>query len=189
MITECLLAMTIALSAGATTPLPAAETELSPSVIEAVVHATPAELWKVWSTPEGFRKMGAAKCDMDFRIGGVIRSVYDPRVELGSESTIQNEILAYEPERMMAFRIHQPPKGFPFPNAWKSTWSVATMTDLGNGSTLVRLAGMGYDTTQESQKMKAFFRAGNAYVMGLLQAAFDSAGTTPSGPASATGNR
>lgn len=181
MITKYLLAMTIALSAGATPPPPAAGTSLPPSVTEAVVHATPAELWKVWSTPEGFKKMGAARCDMDFRIGGLIRSVYDPKLELGSGGTIQNQILAYEPERMMAFRIYQPPKGFPFPNAWKSTWSVATMTDLGNGSTLVRLAGMGYDTTQESQKMKVFFRAGNSYVMGLLQAAFDSAAATRTG--------
>lgn len=33
---------------------------------------------------------------------------------LGDDQTIENEILAYEPPRMIAFRIHKTPANFPF---------------------------------------------------------------------------
>jgi hypothetical protein len=48
--------------------------DTSPLVHEGILNAPPAEVWKVWSTPEGFRALGVAKADMDFRVGGLIRS-------------------------------------------------------------------------------------------------------------------
>lgn len=164
-------------------PAPADTLDLSPQVTEGVVRASAAEVWAVFTTAEGFMKLGVAKCDLDFRVGGLIRSHYNPDGVLGDEGTIQNQFIAYEPMRMIAFRVHQPPKGFPFPNAWKDTWSVVTLTDLGDGTTHVRLAGLGYDATEESQKMREFFRAGNAYVMKMLQSRYDAAAPAPSGPA------
>lgn len=151
-------------------PTPA---DLSPLVHEGIIKAPISEVWKVFSTPEGFKAFGPAQCEMDFRIGGLIRTHYDPKGTLGDEGTIINQIIAFEPERMVAFRIHTPPKGFPFPNACKSTWSVATLTDLGNNTTHLRLAGMGYTSDDESQKMREFFKAGNAWSVKKLQSHFD----------------
>ena len=132
--------------------------DASPLVLEAVVNAPVAEVWKVFSTPEGFKRLGVAQCDMDFRIGGAIRTHYNPEGVLGDEGTIESEILAFEPERMIAFRVRKPPKDFPFSeDTWKGTWTVATFTDLGGGRTHVRLTGMGYTTAEESQTMRAFF--------------------------------
>ena len=165
-----------------TTPTP---TDTSACINEAVVNAPPSELWKVFTTPEGFKNLGVAKAEIDLRIGGLMRSHYDPKGVLGDEGTITNQIIAYEPLRMIAFRIHTPPKGFPFKEAWKSTWSVATFTDLGNGRTHVRLTGLGYDASDESQKMREFFQNGNGYVMKLLQSKFDSAAAAPAGSAHA----
>lgn len=165
------LALAFAVVVGAT-PLSAAA-EVAPEVTEGVIHATPSELWKIWSTPDGPKRLGAARCDVDFRIGGLIRTAYDPNAELGGESTIQSEILAYERERMIAFRIHQPPKGFPFPNAWRKTWSVVTLTDMRNGDTFLHLAESGYDTSAESRKMREFFRANNEYVLKVLQSSYE----------------
>ncbi len=156
-----------------------------PLVHEATVNAPPEELWRVFTTGEGFRNLGVAKAEIDLRVGGQIRAHYSPQGVLGDEGTIVNEILAYEPERMISFRIHTPPKGFPFMEAYKGTWSVATFTDLGDGRTHVRLAGMGYTAGEESQKMRAFFETGNAYVLKKLQAAYDSSAAPPSGPAHA----
>jgi uncharacterized protein YndB with AHSA1/START domain len=147
--------------------------DTSPLVVEGIINAPPAEVWKVFSTSEGFKAFGVAQCDMDFRPGGLIRGSYDPKVSIDDPRTIQNRILAYEPERMMAFRIDRPPAGFPFPNAWKETWTVATLADLGDGRTALRLAGMGYTSDEESQKMREFFSAGNAWSMKKLQSHFD----------------
>lgn len=144
-----------------------------PQVTEAIIHTTPAELWKVWTTADGFRLLGVANCDVDFRVGGLIRSSYAGTVDLDSEGAIHNQIIAYEPYRMVAFRIAKPPKGFPFMNAYKNTWSVVTMTDLGDGRTHLRLAGMGYGDEEESRKMRDFFTTGNDWTLKKLQSHFD----------------
>jgi uncharacterized protein YndB with AHSA1/START domain len=157
----------------------------APQMTEAIINAPPAELWEVFSTAAGFKKLGVAQCDMDFRIGGLIRTHYDPQGVLGDEGTIENEILAYEPQRMLAFRIHKPPAGFPFPDAWKSTWNVITLSDLGDGRTNVRLAGLGYDESEESQGMRHFFEKGNAWVMQHLQRQFDREAPPPADQAHA----
>jgi len=141
----------------------------------------------VFTTAEGFKKLGVASCEMDFRVGGVIRSHYSPKGELGDEGTIHNEIISYEPERMASFRIQKPPKGFPFSEAtWKQTWSVVTLTDLGDGRTHLRMTGMGYPKTEEGEKMRTFFEEGNGYVLKKLQNSFDSDSPKPTGPAHAT---
>lgn len=155
--------------------------DVSPLVHEAIIKAPVGEVWNVFATAEGFKKLGVAQCEMDFRVGGLIRSHYNPKGVIGDEGTIVNQIIAYEPERMMAFRIQSPPKGFPFPDAWKSTWSVATFTDLGDGRTHLRLAGMGYTPDKQSQEMRAFFKSGNAWTMTKLQSMFDSSTKVESG--------
>lgn len=155
-------------------------------VTEGIVRAPVSELWRVFTTAEGFRKLGVAQCDIDFRIGGLIRSHYDPKGVLGDEATIQNEFLSFEPERMVSFRIQRPPKGFQFSEAtWKGTWTVVTFTDLGEGRTQLRVTGMGYPDTAEGQKMREFFESGNAWVLRHLQQKFDATAPAQSAPAHA----
>jgi uncharacterized protein YndB with AHSA1/START domain len=174
----------------ALTVLALAATASEPSssqTVQGVVKAPVSEVWKVFSTADGFKKLGSALCEIDFRIGGLIRSHYNPKGTLGDEGTIQNEILSYEPERMIAFRIQKPPKGFPFvEETWKQTWSVATLTDMGNGQTHLRLTGMGYPATEDGAKMRKFFEDGNGWVLKHLQSQFDSSSATPTGPAHAS---
>jgi uncharacterized protein YndB with AHSA1/START domain len=129
-------------------------------VNEAIVNAPVAEVWKVWSTSEGYKTLGPALADVDLRIGGLIRSRYSANGALGDDETIENIILAFEPQRMIAIRIHKPPKNFPFKEAWKHTWTVVTLTDVG-GKTLVSAASMGYGTDAESLAMRQFFERGN----------------------------
>jgi len=147
----------------------------APAVCEGVINAPPGEVWKVFSTAEGFKKLGPAKAEVDLRIGGLIRSHYDPAGVIGDEGTIQNQIIAYEPQRMLTIRIHQPPKGFPFPNAWKDAWTVLTFTDLGDGRTNLRIAMLGFGPDEESIKMREFFDKGNRWTLTRLQSEFDHA--------------
>lgn len=164
---------------------PPATPNTDPLVVEAIVNAPPAELWRVFTTADGYRNLGVAKAEIDLRVGGLMRSHYNPEGVLGDEGTIQNQIISFEPMRMISFRIHTPPKGFPFKEAWKSTWSVATFTDLGDGRTHVRLATMGYGPDEESQKMRAFFEAGNGWVMKKLVAVYDTNAQPATGAAHA----
>src|SRR5215469_7631355 len=158
---------------------PEQHSEDAPSFVnEATLNAPVAAVWKVWTSGEGYKLVGVALADVDFRIGGLIRSRYSAAGPLGDEETIENRILAYEPQRMIAIRIERPPKSFPFREAWKSTWTVVTLADLGNNRTRIRVASMGYGTDQESMAMRRFFESGNAATLKTLQSHFES-GLTP----------
>jgi uncharacterized protein YndB with AHSA1/START domain len=144
-------------------------------VNEGTVNAPINEVWKVWSTSEGYRAVGVALADVDLRVGGLIRSRYAADGTLGDEQTIENEILAFEPPRMIAFRIHKTPSNFPFKEAWKHTWTVVTLTALPDGRTHLRAASLGFGTDPESMAMRRFFERGNAQTMETLAARFDRA--------------
>lgn len=147
--------------------------DTAPSFInEATINAPVAAVWKVWTSGEGYKLVGVAQADVDFRVGGLIRSHYSATGALGDEETIENRILAYEPQRMIAIQIAKPPKSFPFKEAWKSTWTVVTLTDAGNNRTHVRVASMGYGNDKESAAMRRFFESGNASTLKTLQERF-----------------
>ena len=141
-------------------------------VTEGTVAAPIADVWRVWSTSEGFTATGVAMADVDLRVGGLIRSRYAAGGSLGDEQTIENEILAYEPPRMMAIRIHRPPANFPFKEAWKRTWTVVTLTPVGSDRTHVRAASLGYGSDAESLAMRRFFERGNQQTLDALVAHF-----------------
>ena len=141
-------------------------------VNEGIVNAPIEDVWKVWSTSQGYRALGVALADVDLRLGGLIRSRYSPDGVLGDEQTIENEILAYEPPHMIATRIHKPPANFTFKEAWKRTWTVVTLTSLDGGRTLVRGASLGFGTDPESQAMREFFERGNDQTIKALAAHF-----------------
>lgn len=161
-----------------------------PLVHEIELNAPVEKVWDVFATPEGWKLWGVAKVEVDFRVGGTVKTHYSPQGVIGDEGTIHNQIIAFEPMRMVAFRIAQPPKGFPFPNSWQSTWTVATMTDLGAGRTKLRLAGCGYTADEESQRMRAFFEQGNAWSLNKmkqnLEKSLGAEGHEPQGPAAST---
>jgi uncharacterized protein YndB with AHSA1/START domain len=141
-------------------------------VNEGVVNAPVEEVWKLFSTSEGYKALGPALAEVDLRIGGMIRSRYGADGKLGDDETIENEILAYEPPIMMATRIHRTPKSFPFKEAWKNPWSVVTLTRLPDGRTHVRATSLGFGTDPESLQMRRFFEAGNQQVIGNIQRRF-----------------
>lgn len=139
---------------------------------EGVVNAPMAEVWKVFSTSAGYTALGVALAEVDLRIGGAIRSRYGSDGQLGDEETIENLIMAYEPPRMMAMRIQRTPKTFPFKQAWKTPWTVVTLTDVGGNRTHVRVASMGFGPDEESLAMRRFFERGNQEVIETLQRHF-----------------
>jgi uncharacterized protein YndB with AHSA1/START domain len=141
-------------------------------VNEGVVNAPVEEVWKVFSTSEGYNALGPALAEVDLRIGGTIRSRYRSDGTLGDAETIENVILAYEPPRMMAIKIQKPPQSFPFKEAWKNSWTVLTLTPLDAARTHVRASSLGFGTDEESVAMRRFFEAGNQQTIVLLQKRF-----------------
>ena len=140
-------------------------------VNEGVIPAPIDEVWKVYSTSEGYKALGPALADVDLRVGGLIRARYRADGVLGDAETIENVIVDYRAPVMMAMRIQKPPASFPFKQAWKSTWTVLTLTPTDEGTHL-RAVSYGYGTDDESLAMRRFFEAGNQQTIETLRRHF-----------------
>lgn len=142
-----------------------------PQVTEGFINAPVRDVWRIFTTAEGFKATGVAHADVDLRIGGAIRSHYDPKGTLGDPGTIVNEILAFEPERMLTIRIKQAPEGFPYRKAMQHAWTVIYFTPSGE-MTHVRIVGLGYRDDPESLAMRDFFAKGNRQTLDHLAKPF-----------------
>lgn len=153
-----ILARLLALAAGLmATALPAAE----PQVTEGFVNAPVAEVWRLFTTAEGYKASGADKAEVDLRVGGTIRTHADPKGTLGDAQTLVNEILAYEPERMLAIRIGKAPASYQFTQARAGTWTVIYFTKSGEDMTHVRIVGLGFGDDEPSQALRRAFADDN----------------------------
>jgi uncharacterized protein YndB with AHSA1/START domain len=130
-------------------------------VTEGFINLPVAEVWKVFTTAEGYKKTGVAHAEIDLRVGGAIRSHYDPKGRLGDPDTIVNEILAFDPERMLAMRIRQAPASFPHREVASEIWTVMYFNSAGADMTQVKIVGLGYTDDPKSQALRRFFEAGN----------------------------
>ena len=136
-----------------------------PQVTESFINAPTSEVWRLFTTSDGYRSTGVAHAEIDLRIGGEIRAHYDPKGRLGDPETIVNEILAFEPERMLAIRIKQPPASFPHPGAVAGTWTILYFNPAGENMTQVRIVGLGYTDSADSQALARFFEEGNRWTL------------------------
>jgi uncharacterized protein YndB with AHSA1/START domain len=101
-----------------------------------------------------------------------MRSNYDPKSSLGGSGTIENKILAFEPQRMLSIKVTKAPEKFPFKSIVHEMWTVLYFQSTADGKTLLRIVGMGFGTDEESQKMKDYFMRGNAFTLSQLQTYF-----------------
>jgi len=134
---------------------------VDPIITEAVIAAPVAEVWKVWTTKEGIESWMVAKTDIDLRIGGTWRTSYSKSSSLDDDESIRHTILAFDPLKMFSMRTVKPPKSFAFPNAILKTWTVVYFEPVGESKTKVTAHMLGFTEDEESQKMRAFFEAGN----------------------------
>lgn len=168
-ISAWLLAMCFSLTACASPATDSAPTRL---VHEGVVAAPVAQVWAAMSTSKGQESWMVAHSEIDLKVGGLMRTHYDPAGVIGDARTIENTVIAFDPERMLSIRVSRAPEGFAFPNAVKDMWTVIYFEPLGAQSTGVRIVGLGFGADEESRKMRAFFDRGNAYTLRKLQERF-----------------
>ncbi|MBI4263657.1 MAG: SRPBCC domain-containing protein [Acidobacteria bacterium] len=144
-----------------------------PVVAEAVVDAPVEAVWHAWTTTEGLRSWLTPRVEIELRVGGRMRANYREVGVLGDAQTIENTILAFDPPRMLSIKATGIPEGFPFPNAIQHMWTVMYFEPVANATrTHVRVVSLGFGPDDESQKMRAFFEAGNAITLDQLRLHF-----------------
>jgi len=160
--------LTVTISLAICTPLVAQETR---EVFEVEIDASVDDIWNAFTTTKGLQSWVAPLADIGFRVGGKWRANYNKDGELGDADTIENTILCYEPKRMISLKATGFPEGFKFEDAAKKTWSVFYFAPVTATQTKITIVGLGYDDSEQSQKMLAFFKPANKYSMDQLAAA------------------
>ena len=93
--------------------------------------------------------------------------------KLGDVTTIENTILCYDPKRMLSIKATAFPEGFEFVDAAKETWSIFYFAKVSDSKTKITIVGLGYSDSEQSKKMRAFFKPANKYSMDQLKAALE----------------
>lgn len=159
--------------------------------------APPAEVFRSFTTAEGLkRSWSVAQAQVDFRVGGKIRTRYDKEGDLNAPTAIVNTILAYEPDRMLAIKPSAP-EGSP---AWLKTicetgWNVLRLEPIGPGGqhTRLTLVGLGYGEGPEYDEALKFFDKGNRWTLDKMKELYpmnaDAAGAPPAVAADAAARK
>ena len=119
-------------------------------------------VWAAFTTKEGQESWNVAHAEIDLKVGGKMQTHYDAAGRIGDPNTIENIILCYEPQKMLAIQVQNPPEKFPYKDAIKKMWTVLYFDDAGPTLTRVRVVGTGYADDEESRKLRTFFDRGNA---------------------------
>ena len=167
-----LIVLLLVLSAGPVLAPTDAPREDDRLVHEGVVAAPVKDVWAAFTTKKGQESWMVAHSEVELKVGGRMRTHYDPKGVIGDPKTIENEIISYDPERMLSIRVTKSPEGFPFPNAVRNMWTVVYFEATGPLTTRVRMVSLGFGDDEESKKMRAFFDRGNAYTLRKLQERF-----------------
>jgi uncharacterized protein YndB with AHSA1/START domain len=141
-------------------------------VTEGIIEAPVDAVWAAFTTKEGQEAWNVAHAEIELKVSGKMRTHYDRSGRIGDPNTIENNILCFEPRRMLAIQVSNPPEKFPYKNAIKNLWTVLYFEDLGLSRTRLRLVGLGYGNDEESRKLRNFFDKGNTYTVKKLQEHF-----------------
>ncbi len=144
-----------------------------PLVHEGIVNAPLEQVWAAYTTQAGLESWMVAHAQIEIKIGGLMKTQYDPKGTADDATAIENTILSYEPKRMLSLKVTKVPVGFPFPNAIKNMWTVVYFEAHGDKATRVREVCMGFSEDDESKKMREFFDHGNTITMEHLQKRFE----------------
>ena len=145
-----------------------------------IVHRTTiaapvADVWQAISTADGWRTWAVPVAFLDeLRPGAVIETSYQPNARRGDPANIHNTVVAYLPQKMLAFAATNAPPNFPDRELLGDIASVIELEPAGPSATKVTATMMGYGTDAKYDRLFAFFTNGNALTLSQLRERFAS---------------
>ncbi len=106
--------------------------------VNTLVEASRADVWRAWTTGEGWKEFCGAEAKIELRPGGAYEVYFKPDAPEGSRGSEGCEVLSYEPGRMVSFSWGAPPT-MPRLREARGQIVVVTLLDEGTNRTRVRL--------------------------------------------------
>jgi uncharacterized protein YndB with AHSA1/START domain len=137
-----------------------------------VVDAAPAEVWKAFTTDEGFSKW-AAPVHITPGNGGEIEFGFSPQLKIGDPNNVRQRILVWQPDELLIWQNEFVPAGGPFdPATFASVRTLMSFADAGGGQTKVTETVVGFGAGAKYDELYAHLRAGNAQYLTTLANSF-----------------
>ena len=139
-------------------------------LIQETSFAAPiAEVWKAYTTAEGWTAWASPKAEIDLRVGGTIRTAYQG--EIGDSNTNVLHIVNYVPEKLLTLRAE-------LSNDWPEIMqedaeklsNVILFDEIANGVTRIQSFGIGYTDAPEYDQLMGFFMKANETLYENLRA-------------------
>lgn len=118
--------------------------------VEGFINTDAGQVWQLFTTEQGHRHGGAARAEVDFRIGGKLRTHHSADGHLQDDQATVLEVLAYDAPRMLAWRTLQAPAELAPAAALAQLWTVVYLARAGD-MTQVRFVVQGADDNAGAQ--------------------------------------
>ena len=154
---------------------------------QVTVAATPAEIWRLWTTQAGLAEFLTPDSKLELRVGGPYEIYFSMEAPAGQRGSEGCRVLAFVPNEMLAFEWNFPPSIPELRNAAAHTFVVLRIDAVDAVHSRVRLEQRGWQTGEAWERGFAYFDKAWGDVLGQLQASL--AAKAASQPAAAAGTR
>jgi uncharacterized protein YndB with AHSA1/START domain len=134
------------------------------------IHAPVHTVWRALTDQAAYRAWAAPVSFIDFRIGGAIEVAFDPKGKQGDPANLKQQITAYVPQRMIAFRNLASTVGPPGFQVYPQLAIVIELRPLPGGDTEVVLSQVGYRQGADFDALYGFFKSHNPEYLAELKA-------------------
>ncbi|HEX3367032.1 SRPBCC domain-containing protein [Phenylobacterium sp.] len=134
------------------------------------IHAPSAVVWTALTDQAAYRGWAAPVSFIDFRIGGAVEVAFDPKGKQGDPTNLKQQITAYVPGRLIAFRNRPSTVGPPGFAVYPQLAIVIELKPLAGGDTEVALSQVGYGQGKDFDALYGFFKSHNPEYLADLKA-------------------
>ena len=120
------------------------------------------KVWAAYTTKQGWESWAVPIAEIDWKVGGLIRTNYNTKGKIGDAGTIVNHIVNYVPLKLITLQAELSPH---FPEFMqkdaKDFYNVIIFNDIDDSHTKVESFGIGYKDTEKYQSLMKFFIPAN----------------------------
>ncbi len=139
--------------------------------ISVLVKAPVSAVWEAWTSSQGITSFFAPEAEIDARPDGAFHVHMDPYARPGLKGADTMQVLAVEPEQLLSFTWNAPPH---LAQAREQRTVVILRFAPEGETTRLTLTHLGWGSTGEWPKAKAYFEKAWPYVLKNLQSRFES---------------
>jgi len=153
----------------AAVPSPAVAGDAESFSRETVLEGPSDVVWRLLTTKQGIQSWLAPQAEVDWRVGGSIKTHHDAQGTLGDAQTTVSRIVSLAPGRSFTVRVERTPAGYPFADMVEGTSYDVALEAAGEGRTRLRCVGHGLGEGMAQIATRPLFQQGADLAFGKLK--------------------